>query len=58
MSTKKKKKTKREREGLQFSLVRENLADVMIYFFTIELSKELVIKETIRREDQENSGIA
>ena len=49
---------KRERKTFQFSLVRENFTDVMIYFFTIELSKELVIKETIRRENQENSGVA
>ena len=51
-------KKKRERKTFQFSLVRENFTDVMIYFFTIELSKELVIKETIRRENQENSGVA
>ena len=51
-------KKKRERKTFQFSLVRENFTDVMIYFFTLELSKELVIKETIRRENQENSGVA
>ena len=53
------KKKKREREiyiSIQFGKgIFYRCNDIL---FTIELSKELVIKETIRRENQENSGVA
>ena len=57
VNQKKKKERERERDiSIQFGKGKFYRCNDIL--FTIELSKELVIKETIRRENQENSGVA